>query len=449
MVHNGNTGKFMVTEILRNIIAGAPGRYDMFSLEIEIEGKTVLERTPTIFHEYTHYLQNMTTINGFISLDKYIHVLLRSFTKLGSDTVNPKIPLNNYPVLQNVLGDKNVGNILSCRSSGMDYDVLNKKYVFQDTDLEDYSVSEQDHMDHYSGILLKIPYIAIDGKNIPLNEITIKENMALVNSIIGGNKNDKLTTDDINEILSYEYKEYNVLFDFINHYLPNCNLLKLVYCICEISLNIYFSEQVMGNMLRLIQKESEYLSEMETDTIICLMRDAINYDEISGRLYNIIYEKAIIKTLELFDSFDLSENQFVYILKDFYCFLIKGIKYRSGQKTLYVNYLTDNYIQILTSIIGCPIIYFTEEKKWENLSRTPEYFFKDFIYLHGALKIFMRLYDSDIFVCPFFDSNLCTVSKNERCSSNCLDNYHDSYYRNCLLSNALICTGIRQEERRA
>jgi hypothetical protein len=329
----------------------------------------------------------------------------------------------------------------------MDFDDSNKKYVFQNTDFDDYNISEQDKLDNYSGILLKIPYIAIDGKKIPLNETIIKENMALVNSIIGAKQNDKLAKNEIDEILSYEHKEYNVLFDFINHYLPNCNLLKLVYCICEISLNVYFSEQVIGNILRLIQHEFEKMSKMETDKIIYLIRNAMDYDQICISLNNTIHEKIIKKTLELFSFFDFSKNQFVGILKNFYAFLIRGIEYRSSQKTLYVDHLTDDYIQTLTSVVGCPIIYFKDEKTHQNLSKTPEYFFKDFLYLHAALKVFMMLYKCNITLCPFSESNLCNVPKNKKCISSCLDNYYDEYYRNCILSNALICTGIRQEMR--
>jgi len=437
----------MITEILKNIIIGAPGSYNMLSLEIEIDGKTEFERNPTVFHEYTHYLQNMTTINGFVSLDKYIHVLLRSFTKLGSDSVDPRIPLNSYNELQLVLGDKNIENIVKNRMVGMEYDFSYNRYSFQATTLDDYIISEQDYFDNYSGLFYKIPYIVIDGENIPLNETIIKENMALVNSIIGNPKFKELSRRDISEIISYKYKEYIVLFDFINHYLPDCNLLKLVYCICEISLNIHFSEQIIGNILRLIQKESAELSKMETDNIIYLIREAINYDKIFSKLYSIVHEQAISKTTDLFNSFDFTKNQFIYIMKKFYDFLIRGIEYRATQKTLYVNRLTNDYIQELATVIGCPVIFFSNENEYRGFSRTPEYFFNDFTYLHGALKIFNLLYYSNITLCPFHERNICNLQKNNNCYNDCINNYYDKVYKNCLLTNVLNCTGIRQERR--
>jgi len=432
-------------EILKNIIVGAPGSYNMFHLEIEIGGKTMYERNPTIFHEYTHYIQNMTTISGFVRLDKYIHVFLRSCSKLGSDSDDPKIPLRDYDSLMHELGDKNIENIIRSYSFGMDFDYCLGNYVFADTDLDDYTISEQEYIDHYSGLVLKIPFVAIDGKNIPINEIVIKENMALVNSIIGYKQNDSLTVENINEILSYAYKEYNVLFDFINHYLPNCNILKLVYSICEISLNIYFSERVIGNILHLIQDNYEEMSKFETDKIICLIRKSINYESVFLSLYNIIQGKVIKKTLDLFDIFINSKNQFVDILKRFYTFLIQGMKYRLTQKTFYIDNLTNEYIQILTSAIGCPIIYFKNENEYKNLLETPKYFFDDFVYLHASLKVFMILYCSNVTVCPFINLSICTLEKNNNCSLNCLDNFYNNNYKNCLLSNALGCTGIRQD----
>jgi len=329
----------------------------------------------------------------------------------------------------------------------MDFDSLTKKYLFQETSLDDYIISEQDYFDLYSGLSYKIPYIAIDGKNVPINETVIKENMALVNSIIGNPKYTQLTKNNIDEILSYEHKEYNVLFDFINHYLPDCDLLKLVYCICEISLNIHFSEQIVGNILRLIQDESAELSKMETDEIIYLIKEAINYNVIFSKLFSIIKEQAIKKTNELFNLFDSSKNQFIGIMKSFYNFLIKGLEYRATEKTLYVNKLTNDYIQKLATVIGCPIIFLKNENECIGLSETPEYFFNDFTYLHGALKIFNLLYDSNVESCPFNDRKMCKVPKNNKCYNDCLSNYDNEVYKNCLLSNVLNCSGIRQERR--
>jgi hypothetical protein len=436
-----------MTEILSNIITGAPGSYNMLSLEIEIAGKTNFERNPTIFHEYTHYIQNMTTISGFISLNKYLQVLLISFSKLGSDTVDPLLPLYNYSELQSVLGDNNIEGIQKRRFFCMVFDSLNNKYIFQSTDLDDYILSEQKHFSGMSSY--NITYIAMDGKNIPINETTIKENMALVNSIIGGREqqNDALKENEINDILAYEYKEYNILFDFIDHYLPNCNLLKVVYCICEIGLNT--SEEIVGIVLRLIQKKHIEFSRIETDRIINLIKKILNYDEAIHELFGIIYERYIKKTTYLFNSFDASTNQFIDIMKLFYNFMIEGIKYRTTQKTLYVQHLTNKYIQHLTSIIGCPIIYFRDENEYRNLSDTPDYFFRDFVYLHGTLKIFMELYKSYVTLCPFTRGNICKVLKNGHCYSDCLINYDDEVYKNCLLSNALNCSGIRQEQRKS
>jgi len=436
----------MITEILKNIIIGPKGTYNMFTLKIEIQGEQNPESNPTVFHEYTHYLQNMTTINGFISLDKYIRVLLASFTKLGSDTVDPIPPLINYPALQAVLGNKNIENIITSRSFGMNIDPKNDKYTFEDTDLDDYTISEQEHFNKYSKLYITIPYMAIDGKNIPINEIVIKENMALANSIIGNPKYDKLSKKDIDEILSFEYKEYNILFDFINHYLPECDLLKLVYCLCEISLNMYPSEKVMGNILRLIQEEYIDLSKKETDKIISLIRQSLNYDSIFSKLFSTIQEN-IKGTNNLFNSFDFSKNQFISIIKEFYNFLINGINYRASQETLYVNKLTNDYIQKLATLIGSPIIFFKDENEYRGFSETPEYFFNNFVYLHGALIVFRSLYYSNITECPFYNGNICKVEKNKNCNENCLNNYIDENYKNCLLSNALNCTGIRQEGR--
>ncbi|MDR0997608.1 MAG: hypothetical protein LBL70_00955 [Treponema sp.] len=436
----------MIKETLDSIIVGSPGLYNMFSLEIEIEGKSDFETNPTVFHEYTHYLQNMTTINGFINLDKYIHSFLLSFTKLGANDIDPPMPLNK--ILQNALGDRRIENILESRRFGMDYDYTLKEYTFCNTDMDDYVITECDYLDKYSGEIKKVPFIAIDGKNVPINEITIKENMALVNSIIGNIQNDLITEIGINEILEYKHKEYNVIFDFISHYLPKCNLLKMVYCLCEISLNISLSEQVMGNILRFIQVNHEKMSSMETEKILYLVSEFIEYDKMFNSCNKIIHEKAITKTQELFSLFDPNENQFVDILKKFYGFLINGLDYRSKHKTLYINKFSNEYLQKIASIVGCPIIYFKDLKETRFLSETSESFLDDFIYLHASLKTFTILYNSVLSTCPFLAYDVCAVRKNKFCYSDCIKNYESQIYENCLLSNALTCSGVRQLRRK-
>jgi hypothetical protein len=330
----------------------------------------------------------------------------------------------------------------------MDYDDTIEEYKFYDTDMDDYIITECNYFDKYGGITKRIPFIAIDGKNVPINEIIIKENMALVNSIIGNIQNDSITEIDINDILEYKYKEYNVIFDFISHYLPNCNVLKMVYCLCEMSLNISLSEQVLGNILRLIQEDYEEMSLMETEKILFLISKTIKYEEMFYKCNQIIHEKAIIKTQQLFDLFDTEKNQFVGILREFYGFLIKGLEYRSKHSTLYINKLSNEYIKELTAVVGCPIIYFRDLNEARLLSEVSEYFFKDFIYLHTSLKIFIKLYYSTLSSCPFLAYNVCAVIKNKLCDSDCIKNYESDIYKNCLLSNALTCSGIRQLKRR-
>jgi hypothetical protein len=437
----------MKNEVNKNRLFEPKGKYFSLYLEIEVEGEKGPELNATVFHEYTHYLQNMTTTNGFVSLDRYIHVLLKSFVKLGSDHEDPTIPLYKNHELQAFLGDHNVDTVFESRTFGMDYDYLNKKYLFESTDLDDYSITIKEHLSKYTGSLIKISYIALDGKNVPINETVIIENMAFMNTMIARIGTDVLNKSWLDKILSQEYKEYNAIFFFIHKYLTSCNLIKLVYSICEISLNMPFSENIIANILMSIQKDADKLSHLETDTIISLIKEGIDYENIQLKLLKINQETIYRQTKELFNGFDYSKNEFVFIISAFYDFLIKGLEYRISKKTLYINRLTNEYVQKLASIIGCPAIYFKELNEYQGLSETPEYFFSDFTYLYGALKIFTLLYYDDISMCPFYKGNVCKVRKNNSCKDNCLNNYDDNIYVNCLLSNVLKCTGIRQEHR--
>jgi len=420
------------------------GYFDMFSLEIFIETGTFINNKPTLFHEFTHYLQNMTTINGYVNIDKYIKIFLTAFSKLGSDENNPLLPLSRYSELQNVLQNKNLDTLRESRCLGMVFE--DDEYKFHATELDDYSITMIDINDTYNNQLKKIPFIAIDEKNIPLNEIVIRENMAMVNSLIIEKEGDIISSEIINEIIGYQYKEYIVLFDFINNFLPGKNLLKLVYCISEMCLNLLPMGEFAYKIFYFIKENHEELRELDTDVILNKIKQAVNYDAVYLKLFEAL-EHFTNEINNLFDSFNFRENEFVKILKDFHAFLVKGIEYRSIQETFYENNITNEYIQKFVSVIGCPIIYFADSHRTEIFSEVPDYFISNFSYLHGALKIFVDLYYiENPKKCPFFDYNICTFIKNDNCKNNYLRNHNYDIYESCLLTNSLLCAGIKKRD---
>jgi hypothetical protein len=422
----------MINEMLNNILMSAPGRYNMFSLMIELDGLTDTENSPTIFHEYTHYLQNMTTINGFISMDKYMKIFLKSFCKIGSDKQDPLLPLNRNMELLNMLGDQTIENILNFRSIGMCYS--NSEYIFEKSDLDDYTIIYEDVYDHYAGKLKRLPIMILNGAKIPLNETVIKENMALMTSIIGKVGRDTITDDEIDEILNYGHMEYNAIFDYLHNFYPERNIVKLVYCVCEIALNLYPSETSVGNILDYLKAKYLAFANDSTEEILIKIYKDFDYVNTKNKLIDRIFETTVIETQKLFSKFDYNINEFIGILNEFYNYILSGLKYRKINSSIYISRLTQNFIDNMTSTVGSPFLYFTKTHSTKNLSNVPPYFTNRFVYLHGALTVFLAYYFENITECPFNKYGICNCSifkRTKECKINCIQVYDSKVDDNC------------------
>ena len=80
-----------------------PGSYLFQILQINIKGNANLERLinegsdnpafVTLCHEYIHYIQNFTTLNGALKLVDYVEVASRTFAENALLENDPVIPI--------------------------------------------------------------------------------------------------------------------------------------------------------------------------------------------------------------------------------------------------------------------------------------------------------------------------------------------------------------------
>jgi hypothetical protein len=421
------------------------GRYNMFTLKIEIDDDNYERHYPTLFHEYTHYLQNMTTFNGLIKIDDYIRLFSYIFANLGSNSNDPELPLKDYLYLKSCLGDKNLENMLQSRLLGIKN--YSNHYEYCDTTDDDYTITTENLLNPYHNRTISISFIAIDSKKIPLNEITIRENMAMMNTMIADKKSDSFSNEEIEKINSIQFKEYNAIFDFLNNFLTGKNIIKLTYQICEISLNILPSEKTIFDILNFIKINYTKLITKSEDEIVDIIRKHILYDEKIIGIYK-VHEKIADERIKLFDKIiNMENNDFLKILKNFYLIILKGLSLRLYNKTLYTPILTMDYMNNLIPIIGSPLIYYKSTKEVRQLEIVENYFVNDFIFLHSTLEVLLESYFNNLKKCPFSESGICKELKNSNCNNNCLDNFMIDNYDTCLLSNSLLCTGIRSIDR--
>lgn len=431
-------------EIKQKQLTWVSGYFCMFDYEISIDDEDIENNYPTIFHEFTHYLQTMCTISGLDDLDTYIRYFSRCFCKLGISQFDITPPV--YDFLDRKMGNETFSNLVDRNSLGVTF--KDEKYIFPDSSEDDYELTTERFYDSYTTKNLDILCIHIDGKKIPLNKLVIKENMAMMNTLIAKNKDDNISEDDIDEIIAFEYKEYVAIFDFINHLFPGKNIIKLVYQICELSLNVTYSEKMIAQIIYYLNQNAEELNKKNEDEIIQSIKVELEFNAKYVSELNSFNLKAVItfRTLETIIIRD--KNEFLEILLNIYRYAFSYINNQSSIWTsLYSSTLNQTYINRFVPEIGAPIIYYKNSKTTKTLSGAPNSFYDDLSYLHGALKLFVKAYFEQVRICPFFEGTICNNTKNENCQDNCFENYGKTGYENCLLANSLICTGLKSKNR--
>ncbi len=418
------------------------GSYSMFSLKISLKDDSEEENRPSIMHEYTHYLQNITTFHGFTKIDDYIRLFLFIFTKLGSNQVDPTIPLNKDKNLMEELENHNLENLNKSRKLGMER--INNEYIFDDYICDDYSIIIQEIINPYHNKKIQMPFLIINNKKIPLNEIVIRENMAMINTVLSESSD---MESKYKKISAFKYKEYTSIFLFIIHYFPDKDTLQLTYQICELALNVLPIEKSIYNIIQFIKDNYKNLNDKNEINIIEEIKINLNYIDVFNRLYSTV-QKMANERIEMFDKIiKTNGNDFVIFLKNFYFYILKGLGLRFNKQSLYLNPITNDYLNSLISIIGSPFIYYENKKVVRQLNNIDTYFLDDFIFLHSSLEVFFTAYYEKLQCCPFYNSGICKEDKNNNCKDNCLQNFMQDNYELCLLNNSLLCSGIRSIER--
>ena len=434
--------------IEKSILSGAKGGFSMFEQFIQLEGPTVEECEPTLYHEYTHYLQNMTTFHCFTNFENYMSLFLSSFATLGCAKNDPIIPLCHDTNLVSKYGDKNLTNFMRLKYIGMINN--DNHYEFYESGKENFTLWQEDLYDKYNNELKKVAFISYNNFKIPLNEVTIKENMALMNTIISNKKTDILDSDDIEIIKNQSHYEYTIIYLFLNNYLSDKNIVKLVYTICEIALNILPIHKTIYEILDFVQTNISELLTKNTEEIIEIIYSKISYF-ITINAYNEAYTNIAKQKISSYDLIiQRDKNEFIELIKEFYQIILKGLEIRIQYKTLYTENLDLQYLDNFGRIIGCPVIYYPNliyGPESKMLPNVPAFFHNKYAYLHGSLLLYLKAYNNTLTTCPFYEKFICQYPKNQDCDFDCIKNWEKNGYENCLLNNALICTGIRQKGR--
>jgi len=426
------------------------GSYNFLHLEINLKdtaSKQALIKEKeqatcfvTLVHEYIHYIQNFTTTWGFTNFITYVDLFAVFFGDNILLDADPDLPLIKG-IINKKFGSKNYLNFLKSSFLGITKG-SGGEFVFQNTDKPDFEIIESTLIDPYWLKEVYVPYLSYSGKQIPLNEIVLSENMAIVGSYLSSG----LTIEESKQTIDkYWGPQYHIIYSFLNNLFPDKNCLKLTYNICESSLLIVPYNKTISKILIYLKDNLESLKLESEDEIIKRILHHIHFVDS----LNIIITKALEQLdsrVQTFKKYKENYEFYNYLLDILAIFKI-GLAERLKIKHSYRDHLDSEFLNYFSKKIYSPILVFADKQK-TMLGDPEEDFVNSIAYFNGVLKIFHTAYFQEIQKCPFFEEySICTFNKGTECETSALEVYSKEKYSGCLMTNALNIIGIRKKNR--
>lgn len=427
------------------------GSYSFLHLEINLKDtaskqelldqKEAASCFVTLTHEYIHYIQNFTTTWGFTNFITYVDLFAVFFGDNILLDTNPELPLLNGTI-DKKFGSKNYLNYLKSAFLGVSKGT-DGKFLFQDTDKPDFTIVESTLTDPYWKKEVYISYIAYKGKLIPLNELVLSENMAIVGSYLASG----LTMEESrNTIAQIWGAQYHIVYSFLNNLFPDKNCLKLTYIICESALLIVPYNKVISKILIYLKDNIGDLKSESEDEIIQRFLEHIDFKSSLEKLIPSMLQQ-LESRVQTFNKYK-DNYEFYKFLLDILEIFKKGLEERLKKQHTYRDKLNSEFLNYYSEIIYSPILVFADKQK-SMLGDPSDSFVNSIASFSGILKIFHMAYFQDIRKCPFCEEfSICTVDKGTECEQSALDVYGKEKYIGCLMNNALNIIGIKKEERK-
>jgi len=399
-----------------------------------------IEDFAQFLHEYTHYLQTITTINGISALlsfiDKFLHMTIDIAINIAKGNNDSHLIIKNYKDDFDEFYNRLFWNRKPKKFSIF----LDKpKYIIQTI---------------YNPIVKKqtrevFIYNTIDGLFHHVSTKMLRENMAMMASFsIRGIGQDSIM--DHVTIYPTEDKPYKckywLIFNYFLYTYPNItNTVKFTYYFCELALMVINSGEFIEKLFRdidIIMKENKYENEnVFFDKLWKLQVDYITNNS------NVVM--SIINNIKISLNNVVNDNEFYLPILKILELAEKGLKYKQNiSSTIYSNVMDRGWIDKMAKRFLSPIIlqsngFFTmlfEDELYQNLLSI----------LFGVTIISDKIIKNEnISYCPFLrEIPICKLSNNdiyEICTDHPLD--IPAFDKGgCLFYNAALILGLLKKE---
>ncbi|GHU36042.1 hypothetical protein FACS1894172_18530 [Spirochaetia bacterium] len=410
-------------------------------IKINSELKQILEPKPDsvvkyaeFIHEYTHYLQSFTTINGISAMLSYFEAIANILGCI------PKRIMNNTYDFKVLIKEEKENLLKSHNRLYWQYE----KFPSKDTDNKiEYAIEEImnpifKQKTHEVFILNRN-----DNNYYHISSKVLRENMAQMATFhVRGIGDDAIMDYVSTRGTSYEYW---IIFGYFLYNYPQIeNKVIFTYYFCEFVLLFQCSGEIMYNLLLEIKEmydDTQYKSASCFKILDELMvRHRAEIDKNISNLDNllqIIRNKYIIKS---------RYGQFYSILNKLLDILGKGLDYRKKNVTIFNanTIITGEWVNNMCKIVKSPVIK-ESNNEFRVLFDDQDYVNEIYVFIAVTIVIDMYLNNEIISSCPFYkDVPICDEYKRgveDICAENPFDipKFPDG---GCAFYNAALILGI-------
>jgi hypothetical protein len=390
-------------------------------------------------HEYTHYLQYFTTINGICAMLSYFEAIETLLAKIPSKVITRN--MNLYRLVQ-----EGKGAFLASRNRlYWEHDPIisqnNSKKV-------DYKIKEI--FNPVFGCDMKEIFIfnINDQKYYHISTRVLRENMAQMATFYVRGIGEDAIMDYVNtNSLGFQYW---IIFSYFLYNYPSIeNKIFFTYFFCEFVLLFQETGELMYKLFpeinnKLADKNNFHRNSFQIfDELMMSHRQ-----EIDSSISNI---ESFLKLVKNKYNIKSRYGQFYLILGKLLNILENGLEYRKNNCTIFnsTTILTGEWVNIMCKIALSPVIK-QKDGEFRVLFDDQDYVNELFVFFAVSILIEKHLNNKNIISCPFCkEIPICDEYKTRNIEELCLSNPFEIKKFNeggCAFYNASLVLGILPNE---
>ena len=405
--------------------------------ELKNDNPSSIENYAVFLHEYTHYLQAFTTVNGLSVLLSYLDKIVRMTLDIG----------------ENILTNTTTAREINIRYKD-DFSFVSKKLIWK---REPRKIPYTNTKPNYFVINIDNPifkqktdevfiYNIYDGLFYHVSTTMLRENMAMMAYFSIRNIGQDAIMDyvKINPSPQNPYNcKYWLLFNYFLYKYPQIkNVVKFTYFFCELSLMQIntgsFIKKLLADIDALLGRknytyvnENIFFEELFRKNIETINNDVI----IIEKLINIIdeYINDLIKNYEFFSTI----QKILKIAKT-------GIEYKKSNCTIYREIMDMRWICMMSELFFSPVII--QPNKIVSTINISQDYVNHLGLLFGISIIMDMITSKEILVeCPFFNDIPICYLISERTINICSNNpFKITLFTDggCLFYNSCLTLGL-------